>query len=64
MKEYLLDVQDLKTYFKTRAGYVHAVDGVSFAVKAGEKGSAGGRERLWQKCNRPLNYAPGSSAAR
>ncbi|GLV57131.1 ABC transporter ATP-binding protein [Dictyobacter sp. S3.2.2.5] len=37
MKEYLLDVQDLKTYFKTRAGYVHAVDGVSFAVRPGEK---------------------------
>ncbi|GER86862.1 ABC transporter ATP-binding protein [Dictyobacter vulcani] len=37
MKEYLLDVQDLKTYFKTRSGYVHAVDGVSFSVAAGEK---------------------------
>ncbi|GCF07945.1 ABC transporter ATP-binding protein [Dictyobacter arantiisoli] len=37
MNEYLLDVQDLQTYFKTRAGYVHAVDGVSFAVRSGEK---------------------------
>ena len=35
--EYLLDVQDLKTYFKTKGGYVHAVDGVSFAIKPGEK---------------------------
>jgi oligopeptide transport system ATP-binding protein len=35
--EYLLEVQDLKTYFKTKAGYVRAVDGVSFAVKPGEK---------------------------
>ena len=37
MEEYLLEVQDLKTYFKVRAGRVHAVDGVSFGVKAGEK---------------------------
>jgi oligopeptide transport system ATP-binding protein len=37
LNEKLLDIQDLKTYFKTRAGYVHAVDGVSFAVRAGEK---------------------------
>lgn len=37
MSEYLLDVQSLKTYFTTRAGYVHAVDGVSFAVAPGEK---------------------------
>ncbi len=37
MGEYLLEIQDLKTYFKTKAGYVRAVDGVSFAVQAGEK---------------------------
>jgi len=35
--EYLLEVQDLKTYFKVKAGRVHAVDGVSFGVKPGEK---------------------------
>jgi len=35
--EYLLEVQDLKTYFKVRAGRVRAVNGVSFAVKPGEK---------------------------
>jgi len=35
--EYLLDVQDLKTYFKTKGGRVHAVDGVSFAIRPGEK---------------------------
>src|SRR5437879_291093 len=35
--EYLLEVQDLKTYFKVKAGKVHAVDGVSFAIKPGEK---------------------------
>ncbi len=37
MGEYLLEVQDLKTYFKVRAGRVRAVDGVSFAIKAGER---------------------------
>lgn len=37
MGEYLIEVQDLKTYFKTKAGRVRAVDGVSFAVQAGEK---------------------------
>src|SRR5262252_703202 len=32
----VLAVEDLKTYFFTRAGIVKAVDGVSFAVEAGE----------------------------
>jgi oligopeptide transport system ATP-binding protein len=35
--QYLLEVQDLKTYFKVKAGRVRAVNGVSFAVKPGEK---------------------------
>lgn len=37
MGEYLLELQDLKTYFKVKAGKVRAVDGVSFAIKPGEK---------------------------
>ncbi len=37
MGEYLLEIQDLKTYFKVRAGRVRAVDGVSFTVKPGER---------------------------
>ena len=32
----LLEVSDLRTYFKTREGEVHAVDGVSFKVEQGE----------------------------
>ena len=32
----MLEVDDLKTYFFTRAGAVKAVDGVSFALKRGE----------------------------
>jgi oligopeptide/dipeptide ABC transporter ATP-binding protein len=32
----LLEVDDLRTYFTTRSGDVHAVDGVSFAVEKGK----------------------------
>jgi oligopeptide/dipeptide ABC transporter ATP-binding protein len=32
----LLEVKDLRTYFKTRAGEVHAVDGVSFSLDSGK----------------------------
>ena len=32
----LLEVDDLRTYFKTRKGEVHAVDGVSFALEKGK----------------------------
>ena len=32
----LLEVDDLRTYFKTREGEVHAVDGVSFTLEAGK----------------------------
>lgn len=35
-KKTVLDVKDLKTYFKTDAGVVKAVDGVSFSVHQGE----------------------------
>jgi oligopeptide transport system ATP-binding protein len=35
--ENLLEVQDLKLYFKVKAGRVRAVDGVSFAIKPGER---------------------------
>jgi oligopeptide transport system ATP-binding protein len=37
LNDYLLDVQDLKIYFKIKAGRIRAVDGISFAVKPGEK---------------------------
>src|SRR5437016_10267071 len=36
MAENLLDVNNLKTYFFTRAGVVKAVDDVSFSIKPGE----------------------------
>jgi oligopeptide/dipeptide ABC transporter ATP-binding protein len=32
----LLEVQDLRTYFRSRRGDVHAVDGVSFSVERGK----------------------------
>src|SRR5260221_2801191 len=37
MSEYLLEVRDLRTYFKTKSGRVRAVDGVNFAIKPGER---------------------------
>ncbi|GHO45061.1 ABC transporter ATP-binding protein [Ktedonospora formicarum] len=37
MSGYLLEIQDLQTFFKVKQGYVHAVDGVNFAIKPGEK---------------------------
>ncbi len=33
----LLEINNLKTYFRTREGWVHAVDGVSFSVDEGER---------------------------
>jgi oligopeptide/dipeptide ABC transporter ATP-binding protein len=36
MAEHLLEVNNLKTYFFTRAGVVKAVDDVSFAIRPGE----------------------------
>jgi peptide/nickel transport system ATP-binding protein len=35
-EKYLLEVKDLQTYFKTEAGVVKAVDGISFKLKKGE----------------------------
>lgn len=32
----VLDVQDLKMYYRLRSGYVHAVDGVTFSLNEGE----------------------------
>src|SRR5512146_1283960 len=36
MADFLLDVHDLQTQFKTQQGVVHAVNGVSFGLKEGE----------------------------
>jgi len=36
MEDYLLEVNDLKTYFSSDSGEVRAVDGVSFKIKKGE----------------------------
>nr|MBA2395293.1 ABC transporter ATP-binding protein [Ktedonobacteraceae bacterium] len=37
MADNLLEVQDLEIHFKVRGGYIHAVNGVSFAIKPGER---------------------------
>src|SRR5512134_3873233 len=36
MPDFILDVQGLETTFRTPAGVVHAVNGVSFQLKEGE----------------------------
>ena len=36
MPDFILDVQGLETTFRTPAGVVHAVNGVSFNLKEGE----------------------------
>ena len=36
MAENLLEIRNLKKYFKTRSGLLHAVDDVSFGIKKGE----------------------------
>ena len=35
MSEILLNVKNLKKYFKTNAGMLHAVDDVSFSIEQG-----------------------------
>ena len=37
MSEYLLEVQELKTHFKVKQGYIQAVNDISFTLKAGER---------------------------
>ena len=36
MADILLEVKDLKKYFKTKKGMLHAVDGVSFTIERGK----------------------------
>ena len=60
----LLEVRNLRTSFRTAAGIVRAVDGVSFAVAAGEilglVGGSGGGNGM--SCPRPC--APFGEVAR
>ena len=51
----LLDVQDLTVEFRTRRGVLRALDGISFAIRAGEVARAecrpihkGGTTMVWQ----------------
>ena len=36
IQDVILEVKDLKKYFKTARGVLHAVDGVSFRIRRGE----------------------------
>ena len=50
----MASVRDLKVFFQTRAGLVHAVDGVSFEIRDGETlglvGESGGGKTTTGRC--------------
>jgi len=62
----LLDVRDLRTYFKTDDGIVKAVDGVSFSVEAGKTlgvvGESGSGKSVTMMSILNLNPRPGRIA--
>jgi ABC-type dipeptide/oligopeptide/nickel transport system ATPase component len=59
----LLDVRDLRTYFKTDDGIVRAVDGVSFSVEPGKTlgvvGESGSGKSVSMLSILDLNPKPG-----
>ena len=64
----LLDVRDLRTYFKTDDGIVQAVDGVSFAVRPGQTlgvvGESGSGKSVTMMSILSLNPKPGRMTLR
>ena len=68
MSEVILEVKNLKTYFRTGGADVKAVDDVSFTIKAGETlgivGESGsGKSVTSMSIMRLIPWPPGSFAA-
>ena len=55
MSNILLEVKDLKKYYKVPKGMLHAVDGVSFNLEKGKTLGDRGRIRLWKNDDWPCN---------
>ena len=57
-KDIILEVRDLKKYFKSPTGTLHAVDGVNFSIRRGETLGLVGVVRLRQVHHRTADPGP------
>ena len=53
----ILEVRNLKKYFQTPRGLLHAVDDVSFTLESGKTLGVVGEKRMWKIYHWPDNPA-------